>query len=71
MKEIEFKGEKGAFKKLTNVFRDYEIAKSVTYILQIDRITFAQTIIFTNRDKTELSADGMEELKTLVEKYKL
>lgn len=41
MKEIEFKGEKGAFKKLTNVFRDYEIAKTVTYILQIDRNSFA------------------------------
>lgn len=70
MKEIEFKGEKGAFKKLMNVFREYEIAKTLTYILKIDRITFAQTIIFANRDKNNISVSDIEKLKTLVEKFK-
>lgn len=70
MKELEFKGEKGAFKKVMSVFEDYEIAKKVTFILKVDRITFAQTIIFTDRNKNELSENDIEELKTMVDKHK-
>lgn len=70
MKEIEFRGEKGAFKKLMGVFTDYEIAKNVTFILRVDRITFAQTIVFTDRNKNELSENDIEELKAMVDKHK-
>ncbi|WP_312342931.1 hypothetical protein [Chryseobacterium binzhouense] len=71
MKEIEFKGTKGKFKKLTSNYKNYEISKNIQYVLRVERITYNQTIIFKSKNKkTDLTDQEIKTLKTLVELYK-
>jgi hypothetical protein len=66
MKKIEILAEKGFFKAFLKVFIDHEINKRVKMLIQIDKVTHEQNIIFTPEIGEKIQNDDFKTLMLLI-----
>lgn len=66
MKKIEILAEKAFFKAFLKVFIDHEISKRIKMLIQIDKITREQNIIFTPKADNVIKNDDLKTLTKLI-----